>query len=53
MEDLYGVLGLEDITYLAKDSDIKAAYRKLVLQFHPDKLGENVTDAQKQIWLKI
>lgn len=53
MGDLYGIMGLEDRTYEAGDSEIKAAYRRLVLQFHPDKLGENIKDSDKEIWLKI
>ncbi|KAI9209334.1 uncharacterized protein BJ171DRAFT_486484 [Polychytrium aggregatum] len=39
--DLYGVLGLtKDCT----DSEIKKAYRKLALQFHPDKCSAPGTD---------
>lgn len=44
MGDLYAIMGLEDRTYEAGDGEIKMSYRKLVLQFHPDKLGENITD---------
>eukprot|EP00842_Homolaphlyctis_polyrhiza_P003064 jgi/Hompol1/3759/HPOL_003353-RA len=39
--DLYGVLGL---TKDCSDADIKKAYRKLALQFHPDKCGAPGTD---------
>lgn len=53
MGDLYAIMGLEDRTYEAGDGEIKASYRKLVLQFHPDKLGENITESDKEIWLKI
>ena len=53
MGDLYGIMGLEDRTYEAGDNEIKASYRRLVLQFHPDKLGENIKESDKEIWLKI
>ncbi|KAJ3411722.1 ATP-dependent RNA helicase dbp6 [Chytridiales sp. JEL 0842] len=39
--DLYAILGLEKG---CSDSDIKKAYRKLALQFHPDKCGAPGTD---------
>ncbi|KAI8609669.1 DnaJ domain-containing protein [Chytriomyces sp. MP71] len=39
--DLYGILGLEKG---CAESDVKKAYRKLALQFHPDKCGAPGTD---------
>ncbi|KAJ3108965.1 DnaJ sub B member 14 [Phlyctochytrium planicorne] len=39
--DLYGVLGLEKG---CEESEIKKAYRKLALQYHPDKCGAPGTD---------
>lgn len=42
--DPYVVLG---ITHEAEPRDIKRAYRKLMSQHHPDKLG-NVPDELKQ-----
>lgn len=53
MGDLYSILGIEHLTYEAKDGDIKSAYRKLALIYHPDKLGEQVSESEKEIWLKI
>jgi DnaJ like chaperone protein len=35
--DAYAVLGLQRT---ASDSEIKRAYRKLISQHHPDKLGD-------------
>lgn len=46
-QDHYAVLGLKKIRILAKDEDIKKAYRKIVLLHHPDKrkhAGEKVKD---------
>ena len=51
--DLYGVLGLEKLTYEAGDSDIRRAYQKFALKYHPDKLGDKVTEKDKDMWLKI
>ncbi|KAJ3027206.1 UNVERIFIED_CONTAM: hypothetical protein HDU68_004256 [Siphonaria sp. JEL0065] len=39
--DLYGILGVEKS---CSDSEIKKAYRKLALQYHPDKCGAPGTD---------
>jgi len=53
MGDLYAIMGLEHLTYEAGDGDIKSAYRKMALMYHPDKLGESITESDKEIWLKI
>jgi DnaJ family protein B protein 12 len=39
--DLYGIFGLEKS---CTDNEIKKAYRKLALQYHPDKCGAPGTD---------
>ena len=53
MGDLYSILELEHLTYEAGEGDIKSAYKRLALMYHPDKLGENISDSDKEIWLKI
>ena len=42
-KDLYGVLG---VTQEATESEIKSAYRKAALKFHPDKQASK-TDEEK------
>lgn len=47
------MLELESLTYEAGDGDIRKAYGKLALRYHPDKLGDNITEGDKAVWLKI
>jgi len=53
MEDLYGTLGLGDKLFEASDKEIHSSYKKAALHFHPDKLGANLTEKDKEVWLKI
>ena len=53
MGDLYSILGLEDKTYEAGEGDIKSAYKKLALMYHPDKMGDKIKESDKEVWLKV
>ena len=42
-----------EATYEATDKMITTAYRKMALKYHPDKLGDGITERDKEVWLKI
>lgn len=48
-EDFYEVLGLEEQREDAAERDIKAAWRKLSKQFHPDLKGESTRERYQTI----
>jgi len=60
-DDLYALLGLEKITLGATEHDIRKAYKKLALTYHPDKImkeesagdSEAEKEHKKTLWLKI
>ena len=52
MGDLYAILGLEDLSYEATENQISKAYKKAAIKNHPDKLGDKITEKDKEIWLK-
>ncbi|KAK9818427.1 hypothetical protein WJX72_012515 [[Myrmecia] bisecta] len=45
-EDLYGLLGLGNERWTATDKQIKDAYRKTALEYHPDKCGAATADEE-------
>lgn len=61
-EDHYQILGLDEFKIIATENQIKTAYRKLALEYHPDKRTQaaETTESseaneklQHHIWLKI
>ena len=66
-ESHYAVLGLEELGIAATEAQVKKAYRKLALEYHPDKHkkdGKSLDEVdeneltpdekvRKEIWLKI
>ena len=50
MGDLYGLLGVE---VLATEGQIKTAFRKTSLKYHPDKLKRDPTEDDKAHWLLV
>ena len=51
-DDYYKVLGLDGLKWMATEDQIRSAYRKLVLKYHPDKLT-NPTPEDRQIFLRV
>lgn len=47
-KDLYGLLGLQDVRWMATDSQLKKAYQKQALKHHPDKACRNVDDPSEK-----
>ncbi|DBA66447.1 hypothetical protein WJX79_001146 [Trebouxia sp. C0005] len=47
-EDLYALIGLANERWTANDNQIKLAYRKTALEYHPDKAGAAVADEGKK-----
>jgi DnaJ family protein C protein 2 len=52
-ENLYNILGLQELGMGASEEQVKKAYRKLALIHHPDKATEENTASTKEMWLKI
>lgn len=51
-DDYYKVLGLGELKWRATDEQVRSAYRKLALKYHPDKLADPKPE-DRQIFLKI
>jgi len=49
-EDFYGVLCMEDKKWIASQSDIKRAYNKMVLKYHPDKAKQRGEEPDSAIF---
>ena len=51
--NLYGALEIEDNPFDVTEKIITKAYRKMALKYHPDKLGHEPSERDKEVWLKI
>jgi curved DNA-binding protein CbpA len=55
-DDYYAILGItKKVSASSKEikADVKAAYRKLALQYHPDKVAEDDKEKSEDIFIKI
>merc|ERR1712078_518974 len=46
-KDLYKLLGLGNLRYLASEKEIRRGYQKAALKHHPDKAAQAGSDAEK------
>lgn len=47
-KDLYALLGLQDIRWMATQTELKKAYQKQALKHHPDKLSASVQSEREK-----
>ena len=47
VDDYYAALGLSHLTFEASEAEIGKAYKKAALKYHPDKLGDKITEKDK------
>ena len=45
-QDPYGIL---DVEKTASDEEIKSAFRKLALKYHPDKINRSTNSAEEKV----
>lgn len=52
--NFYDALGIGHIGLLATEKDVRSAHRKMVVKYHPDKVGaENYDEDAKARWLLV
>lgn len=49
----YRMLDLEETSYESGDKEIKKAYMQCAITFHPDKMGEDASERDQEVWLAI
>eukprot|EP01025_Chloroclados_australasicus_P055405 TRINITY_DN6700_c1_g2_i1.p1 TRINITY_DN6700_c1_g2~~TRINITY_DN6700_c1_g2_i1.p1 ORF type:complete len:694 (-),score=94.56 TRINITY_DN6700_c1_g2_i1:867-2726(-) len=47
-DDLYALLGLENLRWMATEKQLKDGYKKSALKCHPDKIGEGVSEEERE-----
>lgn len=53
LDNYYRMLDLEETSYESGEKEIKKAYMMCAITFHPDKMGEDASERDQEVWLAI